>query len=352
MDHRSLLALPVSATLAATLAVGGCGSSQAGPGPEPDRARVVSARVPAARPDPSVRVLAISVDGLNPAALTKLGAKRLPHFYRLIRHGASTLNARTEYEQNVTLPNHTGMMTGRRITASKGGHGVTWDDDRPRMTVTKAAGHFVSSVFTVVHRAGGTTALFSTKPKFRLYDRSWPVAITRFHVDTAQTALVRSAVRDLVTKQRPFTFLHVSLPDQAGHAYGGMSARYLTAVRRTDAQLGLVLTALDRHPALKRRTVVILTADHGFLKGSHSHTPRVYADYRVPFVVWGKGVAKGRDLYALNPAYKWPGTRRPTYAPARQPVRNGDVADLALDLLGLRPVPGSILDRKQNLRVR
>ena len=45
----------------------------------------------------------------------RLGAAGAPTFHRLLDEGAGTLNARTEYEQTVTLPNHTGMMTGRRI---------------------------------------------------------------------------------------------------------------------------------------------------------------------------------------------------------------------------------------------
>jgi hypothetical protein len=68
----------------------------------------------------------------------------------------------------------------------------------------------------------------------------------------------------------------------------------------------------------------------------------------VPFLTWGKGV-EAADLYALNPDYKKPRRKRPGYAAARQPVRNGDVANLALDLLGLRAVPGSTIGTAQDL---
>src|SRR4051794_24570135 len=78
----------------------------------------------------ATRVLAISVDGLNTEAIRRLGATGAPTFHRLLTEGAATLNARTELEQNVTLPNHTGMMTSRRVDRRHGGHGVTWDDDR------------------------------------------------------------------------------------------------------------------------------------------------------------------------------------------------------------------------------
>jgi hypothetical protein len=303
-----------------------------------------------ALPGTQARVLAISVDGLNPSAITKLGEDGAPTFHRLIDEGASTLNARTEWEQNVTLPNHTSMLTSRRITASQGGHGVTWDDDRPAMTVQKAAGHAVASVFSVVAKAGGESALFSTKEKFRLYERSWSSSIDRAEYDVRQKRLVRTAVADLVDNDRPFTFLHVSLPDRFGHAYGGMSEQYLTAVRKTDRQLGTVLDTIEANPTLAEHLTVVLTSDHGFLPGQKTHTPRVLADYRVPFFVWGAGVEQG-DLYALNPDYANPRKKHPTYAPARQPVRNGDLGNLSLDLLGLDAIPGSQLDVDQDLDV-
>ena len=107
------------------------------------------------------RVLAISVDGLSVTAIEKLGPGNLPNIYRLMRGGASTREARSEYEQNVTLPNHTSMVTGRRITRSAHGHGVTWNTDRSWMTVQEAAGHPVSSVFSQVERTGRTGRLIS-----------------------------------------------------------------------------------------------------------------------------------------------------------------------------------------------
>jgi predicted AlkP superfamily pyrophosphatase or phosphodiesterase len=313
-------------------------------------ALLVGAGPAQAAPTPNTpRVLAISIDGLNVDALERLGPAGAPHFHRLLDQGASTLNARTEREQTITLPNHTGMLTGRRIDKDSGGHGVTWNDDRPGTTVQQGAGHPVASVFSVVHRAGRGTALFSTKAKFSLFDRSWGRAIDRFRVDERQAALVRSARQDLVDHRRAFTFLHISLPDRAGHEHGFMSARYLDAVRRTDRLVGKVLATIDHHRALKRKLVVILTADHGGRGASHSD-PRRLANYRVPFLAWGPRVA-ARNLYRLNPDYADPGRTLPDYA-GRQPVRNGDVANLATDLLGLRAVPGSELDAAQNLDVR
>ena len=294
---------------------------------------------------PDNGVVAISVDGLNVTAITELGAAGAPTLTRLLDEGAGTLNARTELEQTVTLPNHTSMLTGRRIDASAGGHGVTWDDDRPGTTVQGAAGHPVGSVFSAVHSAGGSTALYTTKAKFGLYERSWPAGVDTFRFTENQRRLVRLARADLADGAPTFTFLHVSLPDRAGHAHGGMSPQYLDAVRRTDRQLGGILRAVAG-----RDVTVILTSDHGFASGATDHSvKRNVENYRIPFLVWGAGVEHG-DLYATNPTFRDPRGRRPAYA-GRQPVRNGDVANLALDLLGLGPVRGSGIDPEQTLAV-
>lgn len=291
--------------------------------------------------DAVASVLAISIDGLNPDALSRLGRKGTPHLHALADAGASTLNARTEHELTITLPNHTGMVTGRRIDPRLGGHGVTWNDDRltPR-TVQRAAGRGVDSVFTVVDEAGGSAALFASKTKFSLWKRSWPEAVDRMVINLDNPGLVTALNRDLLRNERDLRFLHLSLPDNVGHDRGFMSPAYLRVVRQVDTLVGSVLDTVESDPAIASSTAVILTSDHGGMGASHSDA-RSLANYRVAFMVSGPGVTPGTDLYELNPDYKNPGNRRTTYAQRRQPVRNGDLANLALDLLDLPAVPGS-----------
>ena len=309
------------------------------------------ASTPASEPVPPRKprqrdVLAISVDGLNTRALDGFGTDSA--FGRLFGEGAATLNARTEVEQTVTLPNHAGMLTGRRIDADEGGHGVTWNDEVPGRTVPGPDGDGVASVFDVVHEAGGTTALFAGKDKFATFDRSWPDAIDEFEVDGDADELVDDAVSDLTTAKRRFTFLHLDLPDAAGHASGWMSPAYLAAVAETDQLLGELLDTVDATPRLSKRLVVVLTTDHGGLPGEKDHDDASdVEDYRIPFVVWGRGI-RPADLYELNPDYADPGTGQPAYS-GPQPVRNGDLANLVTELLGLGPVPGSELDADQDL---
>jgi phosphopentomutase len=159
--------------------------------------------------------------------------------------------------------------------------------------------------------------------------------------------LMTAARSDLVHGGREFTFVHFGHVDLTGHATGFMSPAYLAAVQKVDGLVGKLIRAIESHPDLAG-TVVILTADHGG-KGRSHYDPTKYVNYRIPFVVWGPGVTHG-DLYAMNTSYADPGTARVLYS-GRQPVRNGDLANLSLDLLGLGAVPDSKYDVQQSLTV-
>jgi hypothetical protein len=322
------------------------------PGREPRRAPASAALASSGgTAAPQAQVLAISVDGLTPAALTRLGRDRTPALHRMVRQGATTLNARSEVERTETLPNHTGMVTGLRVRAARGGHGVTWNDERTDpATVQDAAGRAVDSVFALAHRHGLATALYVTKPKLALFARSWPAQIDTVLVDERNRAAAAAARRDLVAGGYAFALLHLSAPDLLGHAHGWLSRPYLRAVRRSDRLVGRILDEVRAAKDLRRRVTVILTADHGGGRARRHHDdPRRPADFRVPFLMWGAGVDRGADLYALSPGLAEPGDARVGYR-GRQPVRNGFVANAAAELLGLPVVRGSELDADRLLR--
>ena len=212
----------------------------------------------------------------------------------------------------------------------------------------RAAGHDVSSVFRVVHNASRRTALFASKTKFSLFERSWDAGIDRYRMRFDNARLARLTRKDMLGHNRGFTFLHLSAPDNAGHARGWGSRAYLDAVRATDRRLGRIVRTINAHGRLSKHLVLLVTADHGGAGKNHDDATRL-VDFRVPFLVWGPTVARGANLYQLNPDYANPGERRTSYADSRQPVRNGAVANLALDLLGLGAVRGSEHDRAQDL---
>jgi hypothetical protein len=314
-------------------------------------------------PDNAIdHVIAISIDGLNPRAIEKLGKSRTPAFHRLMREGAYTLNARTVREQTSTMPNHTAMLTGRRVDDRHGGHGYSDNFDNGG-TVHRAAGHYVASVFDVVHDNGGSTAMFASKSKFRLYKRTWNThgaadrtgrndgraKIDRVTIDRNNTGLVAKITAELRRSPREFTFVHLSLPDRVGHAHGFMSKQYLAAVQRTDQLLGRILKTVAARPSLRRHTLVVLTADHGGRGAEHYNASKLQ-NYRIPFMAWGPGVAAGRNLYGLNAGVRSPGARRTSYR-GKQPIRNADIANVVTDALDLPRVPGAEFDRPRTLNL-
>jgi len=287
------------------------------------------------------RVVVISVDGLGSRWVDR---RSTPTIAELLKQGAGTINARTEVEKTVTLPNHTGMVTGDRVDPVRGGHGVTWNH-----TSTQSVALGTQSVFSTVDAAGGTSAVYAGKQKFEMWGRAWPGTIDPLEIDD-QSSLVAATVEDLRAGGHDLLFLHLAGPDTAGHEHGWGSPAYLDAVRTADADVDRVVSAVSGDPGLVEEVVVVVTADHGGVPGTTAHSDRTRPEnYTIPFVVWGAGVTPG-DLYDLNPDYRDPGSSQPSYDEP-PPVRNGDVANLVTDLLGLDPVPGSLFDTGHDLDV-
>ena len=133
-----------------------------------------------------------------------------------------------------------------------------------------------------------STALFASKRKFDLYERTWnthgrpdPIGrndgrakIDRFTIDGDNTRLVAKLIAELRRSPREFTFVHLSLPDRVGHTHGFMGQEYLDAVQYTDRLLGRILDTVAARPALRGNTLVILTADHGGRGAAHSGASR------------------------------------------------------------------------------
>lgn len=307
-------------------------------------------------------VVHVSVDGLGSSAVEDPASKGLASFDRLRTEGVSTLNARTDVNYTGTLPNHVSQLTGRGVDGVDG-HNWTYNTDPPWPagcstgcveTLEDNKGTYVAGVFDVVHGAGGRTGAYVSKEKLSLFEASWGDQIDVFEYESDTPTLVSLLVADLTdpwVDPFAYVFLHLVDPDTAGHASGWGSAAYQDAVERVDGELGDLFDAIEATPALRDHTAIILTADHGGRLGNHGD-PTALENYTIPFFVWGPGVAPGADLYGLNPATRLdPETGRPLYSDPMQPARNGDAANLALDLLGLGPVPGSTINARQDLKV-
>jgi len=75
--------------------------------------------------------------------------------------------------------------------------------------------------------------------------------------------------------KRFFLFVHFAQPDHAGHAHGENSQQYTDGIKSDDDWTGRIiakLKALD----LYEKTLVYVTADHGFDEGKTSHSKAPY----------------------------------------------------------------------------
>ena len=309
-------------------------------------------------------IIHISVDGLRSDAVTHLGPENLPNFFKMRVIGAFTDNARTDYDYTNTLPNHACQLTGRPVLGTDG-HGVSFNDD-PGTTFEYVNGQYISGVFDVAHDHGLRTAMYASKPKFDFFDRSWndengtPDLIGKdngrdkieTYINNFNTgALVDSFVTHLNISPHEYTFIHLVDPDAVGHDYGWGSVEYYDAVMKMDTLLGRIFDAVEVDERFAGRTAILVTADHGGNGTSHLD-PAVPENYTIPYYVTAPGVSAGADLYWFNPASRLdPGTGRPDYSASPQPIRNGGVANLALDLLSLGAIPGSVINSGQDLEV-
>jgi hypothetical protein len=322
-------------------------------------------------------VVVISVDGLGGTYLSNLLARTdntypLPNFKRLRSEGASTLAAHIDNDNWETLPNHTSIVTARPQRGTNG-HGWTGNGD-PTTTIHRNKGSYVAGVFDVAHDNGLRTGMYANKSKFSLFDTygsytgggsynavNGAMDITgedngRDKMDNTyiSSALGGIIVSNFIAQQKTaspnhYAFVHINEPDSYGHSTGWGSTTWCRQVTNVDLMLGRIFKLIEQDiPAMTGNTAIILTADHG-----NQDNPRTGADrYAVPFFVWGPGVAAGVDLYALNAGKRQMSSSYPmtTYS-GMQPIRNAEANNLALQLLGLGPIPGSTFNSGQDLRV-
>jgi hypothetical protein len=77
------------------------------------------------------------------------------------------------------------------------------------------------------------------------------------------------------SNNRFFGFFHFSDPDHTGHMYGENSEEYSTAIETCDYWLGQILGKLNTL-GIAQKTLIYITADHGFDEDSHWHSNAPY----------------------------------------------------------------------------
>ena len=317
-------------------------------------------------------LILISVDGLRPDIINKIGNSELGGFYRFREEGVWTDNARTDFHHTNTLPNHSSMMTGRPVTGPSGHGQISNDMPDPDMTLHNNTGPniYINSVFDIVHDHGLSTSLYTGKDKFILFDQSYNLKTGSIDIigenngrdkidnyvflnsDRTAELLIKRFISDMKIKPTVFSFIHIVDTDAIGHGGNWTSPAYEAAVTRVDTYLQQIFSFIDSDNRFKNNTSIILVADHGGTGRRHGDSSNPL-NYTIPFYVWGSEVAKGKNIYSLNKEHRRdPGLAYPSYEDSFQPIRNGDAANLAMSLLGLPKVSGSTINSNQELRVQ
>jgi predicted AlkP superfamily pyrophosphatase or phosphodiesterase len=345
-------------------------------------------------------VLHITVDGLRGDLLNNLinsAPASYPNFIKLRDEGASTFNARCDYDYSETIPNHSGIVTGRPVLDPPGQTGVAHNYTSNGYVGTGTTGDTIHklgtaplvykfSTFDMAHDRGLSTALYGGKTRVNLLVDSYsatrgaPDLILPDHgrnkVDFASVADLSSSATGFTTSLdrvkiallaningntlRNYSLIHFTDTDTGatggGHNAGWGTASWNTAVRAVDDYLGAILTAIAANPNYHNKTAVVLTADHGGGGGSgtgggllQSHAdPSSALNYTIPLMIWGPGVPPGKDVYTLFKNRQLPrvtavsATDRPSAAAnVVQPLRNTDTGNIAMALLGLPAITGS-----------
>lgn len=321
------------------------------------------------------QVILISVDGLRPELLQAPLIDKHPSMARLLR-GPHTLEARTDPDSTVTLPNHIGMVTGR-LFAGPSGHNWLGNTDPPKPgaggTISEMHGEYVASIFDVASDREVATAVIVGKSKFILLDQSYDEtngALDTVDADNGRdkidafiiskeidqiTAETLKFIRDTAVKGgRSLSFVHFAEPDTAGHAGAWDFADetdYRKAVVRVDNAIGVLLSSIDADPLLRGQVAIVLTSDHGGGVPPRSHTDaKAPINFTIPFLVWMGVDQQPSDLYSINPKQRTrPNATENPLANAPQPIRNSDAGNVSLMLLGLPAIPKSTVNGAQDL---
>ncbi len=282
-------------------------------------------------------VLLITIDTLRADAVGFSGNRdvQTPLLDRLA--GAGRVYTFAHAHNVVTLPSHTNILTGRYPY----GHGV-------RENTGFSLSPRVPTLATLLARAGYETGAFvaafpldrrfGLNQGFSVYDDSYPLGThpDRFEMVQRRGDQVVGAANAWWLKhagKKRFLWVHLYDPHApyqppAPYAERYKGRPYLGEVAATDAYLAPLLEPLlsgKANPA--RPTILALTSDHGEALGDHgelTHGLFAYeATLKVPLVLWGKGIAPGRD---------------------DRPARHVDLVPTILGLLGL-PAPAGLPGR-------
>jgi arylsulfatase A-like enzyme len=237
-------------------------------------------------------VVVIGVDGLSPDGIRKA---KTPNLTRLMTEGAFTLRARGVMP-TVSSPNWASMIMG----AGPEQHGVTSNEWEPGKAAIKPTALGPEGLFPTIfgilraQRPEAKIACYHDWDGFgRLVERK---AVNVIEDSDGPVKATEHAVAYLKKEQPQLTFIHLDHVDGAGHKHGHGTPEYYAAVAEADRLIGLVLHGLE-DAGIADRSIVLITSDHGGVGKKHGGA--TMAEIEIPWIIHGRGVAKGKELSTL-----------------------------------------------------
>ncbi len=244
-------------------------------------------------------VVLISIDTARADHLGCYGHPTIktPHIDRLAMEGTTFTECTTPVP--ITLPAHSSMMTGTypfvHGVRDNGGF-ILHEDNETLAEALSAAGYITAGVVgaAVLNRQTGINQGFDDYGDMYSAKGAVPQA-GKFPSTRRADEVIDSAITWLRAKasRKFFLFVHLFDPHHPYEAPEPFASEYadpyVAEVAYTDEQIGRLLRTLTEM-GLDRRTLIVLTADHGEGRGDHdedTHGCFVYdTTLSVPLILW------------------------------------------------------------------
>lgn len=224
-------------------------------------------------------VIIVSLDNVSSESLKQA---KTPNIDELWQKGTYSWKAET-VTSTTTLSAHVSMLSSLLPEY----HGFDWEGYQAEKGFAK-----VPTIFALMQQIGWTTSAFVSNESLKhLVPPNTP---ERFEYLNASAVQIAEVAADYITTSRPhLCFVHFSDPAVAAHKFGWMSFQKIKAIEDCDRAVGVIVKALHEAKMLED-TILILTSNHGG-KGVE-HKTNVSDDMLVPWVIFGHGVCRGREL--------------------------------------------------------
>jgi len=234
----------------------------------------------------SKRVYVIVIDGCRRDKLLEAKNKNIKN---MIKDGTEASAMRTVYPSR-TVTCFSSMLTG----ASQKKHGV-----KSNLILGSLLGKEklnTESIFDVLEEKGmmgKIIAVAHLKDAFGDNVQTY----SAIHDNETVDASVMNKTRKLIEEEDPeLVVTQLISPDQTGHARGTSYPEYTRMIEKVDKLIGNFILWLKKKGKLDDSTIIVM-ADHGqSYRGIGGHGHWDLGEKYVPFVMYGKGIEKGKKI--------------------------------------------------------